>query len=101
MPHNPPNLLHKSPTLMYRNRIQHVVLATFQHLRYISLQRGCTGTGFNKKFQPYFNISGDVQLHKPPVSAAGLTDPCYFATSLMTKGNTALTASSRGKKAYG
>ncbi|KAF6167753.1 hypothetical protein GIB67_033961 [Kingdonia uniflora] len=58
------------------------------------------GTRFNRRLQPYSNITGDVQLHKPPGSAADLTEPCCLTASLMTEGNTALKASSRGKKAY-
>ncbi|KAF6156498.1 hypothetical protein GIB67_011299 [Kingdonia uniflora] len=68
---------------------------------YISLQYGYTGTGFNWRFQPYSNILGEVQLHKPPGSPANLTAPCCIAASEMTEGNIALTASSQGKKAYG
>ncbi|KAF6163574.1 hypothetical protein GIB67_022139 [Kingdonia uniflora] len=46
------------------------------------------------------NITGDVQLHKPPGSAVYLTEPCCLTASKMTEGNTALIASSQGKKAY-
>ncbi|KAF6134903.1 hypothetical protein GIB67_002304 [Kingdonia uniflora] len=41
----------------------------------------CTRTGFNRRIRPYSNISGDVQLHKPPGSAAYLIEPCYLAAS--------------------
>ncbi|KAF6134951.1 hypothetical protein GIB67_023310 [Kingdonia uniflora] len=67
----------------------------------ISHQHGCTGTGFYRRFQPHSNISGDVLLHKPPGSAANHTVPCCLAAFKMTEGNTALTASSWGKMAYG